>query len=1057
MATTIKLKNGSGAPLASDLVQGEPAFDLTNKRLYTEDSGGTVIEVGTTPTSLTTTGTVTFGSLSDGTITITAFVDEDNMVSDSATLVPTQQSVKAYVDSQVTAQDLDFQGDSGGALSIDLDSETLTIAGGTGIDTTGATNTLTVAIDSTVTTLTGTQTLTNKTLTSPVINTGVSGTAVLDDDTFATASATTLATSESIKAYVDSQVTAQDLDFQADSGGALSIDLDSETMTFTGGTGIDTSGSGNAVTFAIDSTVATLTGTQTLTNKTLTSPDINNPDIDGGTIDGTAIGGSSAAAGTFTTFTSTGIDDNAASTAITIDSSQDVTFTSDAKFPDNGKAIFGAGSDLQIYHDGTDSFIKESGAGSLKIWAKDFEVYNAGGTETLINADVNAGVQLYFDNATKLATASTGIDVTGTVTSDGLTVDGGNTLRLNAASTNDFFTITQGGTQAVLTADSDAAANMLFKTASAGVDTDRMQIFSNGDISFYEDTGTTQAFFWDASAESLGIGDTTPENKLTVVDTDAGSGIAPVKARTSTVNGRASYQIGNDADNWFMGIDGGNSDAFFISDAVGSSDRLVITQGGNVGIGTSSPATDLSVSSSGAEAKIFVGRQVTSGNLSNTAGGGSIEFGSADSSTYAEYSGASIKLVADQNWTVGSAQGSALAFSVTADGTASLSEAMRIDSNGRVGIGATNPASLLHLAKATGGDGSSPLEINIDSTFSGNWTADTDWGRINFRVPNEGSPPDGDTHIQIAANSGNSTAGSVNDLVFRVKEAIGGTLTERMRVDYDGTISFADKDASETMRIDSSGNLLVGKDVADDSTVGARFSNAGFMSLVRDGGRPLFIRRDTSDGDLVEFSRSGATVGSIGSEGGNTIYIVNGDTGLRFAGGSDVIVPSGANGAVRDGAIDLGLDSQRFKDLYLSGGAYLGGTGAANKLDDYEEGTWTPSFNSASFTASGVTSVSGAYVKIGDFVQVSFVIGFSGTSGNFAEGDAASIGGLPFNPVSFNGGGTANASQDYTNNVRMTWQTLPVGGSDDMVMIIHSGAGTIGRSTSITGVAMYSV
>ena len=120
--------------------------------------------------AITTTGTVTYGSLSDGSITITAFVDEDDMTSNSATLVPTQQSVKAYVDSQVTAQDLDFAGDTGGALSIDLDSESLTIAGGTGIDTSGATNTLTVAIDSTVTTLTGTQTLTNKTLTSPVIS-----------------------------------------------------------------------------------------------------------------------------------------------------------------------------------------------------------------------------------------------------------------------------------------------------------------------------------------------------------------------------------------------------------------------------------------------------------------------------------------------------------------------------------------------------------------------------------------------------------------------------------------------------------------------------------------------------------------------------------------------------------------------------------------------------------------------------------------------------------------------------------------------------------------------
>jgi hypothetical protein len=120
--------------------------------------------------AITTTGTITYGSLSDGSITITAFVDEDDMTSNSATLVPTQQSVKAYVDAQITAEDLDFQADSGGALSIDLDSETLTFTGGTGIDTSGSGNAVTFAIDSTVTTLSGTQTLTNKTLTSPKIN-----------------------------------------------------------------------------------------------------------------------------------------------------------------------------------------------------------------------------------------------------------------------------------------------------------------------------------------------------------------------------------------------------------------------------------------------------------------------------------------------------------------------------------------------------------------------------------------------------------------------------------------------------------------------------------------------------------------------------------------------------------------------------------------------------------------------------------------------------------------------------------------------------------------------
>ena len=96
------------------------------------------------------------------------------------------------------------------------------------------------------------KTLTSPTLTSPVLNTGVSGTAVLDEDNMASDSDTQLATQQSIKAYVDSQVTAQDLDFQGDSGGALSIDLDSESLTIAGGTGVTTTGSSNTVTIAVD-------------------------------------------------------------------------------------------------------------------------------------------------------------------------------------------------------------------------------------------------------------------------------------------------------------------------------------------------------------------------------------------------------------------------------------------------------------------------------------------------------------------------------------------------------------------------------------------------------------------------------------------------------------------------------------------------------------------------------------------------------------------------------------------------------------------------------------
>ena len=236
-------------------------------------------------------GTLNVGGVAvGGGSSIGTILDEDDMSSNSDTALATQQSIKAYVDTQLTAEDLDFQADTGGALSIDLDSETLTFTGGTGIDTSGSGNAVTFAIDSTVATLTGTQALTNKTIDvdsntvsnievdnfkATAIVTEAEGLASSDNDT-------SLPTTAAVVDYVAAQITAEDLDVAADTGTAA-VDLDSQSLTLTGGTGIDTSATGQAVTFAIDSTVATLTGAQTLTNKTLTSAVLN------GTISGTSI------------------------------------------------------------------------------------------------------------------------------------------------------------------------------------------------------------------------------------------------------------------------------------------------------------------------------------------------------------------------------------------------------------------------------------------------------------------------------------------------------------------------------------------------------------------------------------------------------------------------------------------------------------------------------------------------------------------------------------------------------------------------------------------------
>ena len=128
-----------------------------------------------------------------------------------------------------------------------------------------------------------------------------------------------------------------------------------------------------------------------------------------------------------------------------------------------------------------------------------------------------------------------------------------------------------------------------------------------------------------------------------------------------------------------------------------------------------------------------------------------------------------------------------------------------------------------------------------------------------------------------------------------------------------------------------------------------------------------------------------------------------------------------------DGTINLGSTNSKFKDLHLSGdviapnivasnGVFVGGTSNANKLDDYEEGTWTPTLIGTTSGSATVTVTSANYTKIGNVVHVYAQISADLSSHNVVG--AVEIGGLPFNaPTTDNGGGTAGYNSFVSDSV----------------------------------------
>jgi hypothetical protein len=184
-------------------------------------------------------------------------------------------------------------------------------------------------------------------------------------------------------------------------------------------------------------------------------------------------------------------------------------------------------------------------------------------------------------------------------------------------------------------------------------------------------------------------------------------------------------------------------------------------------------------------------------------------------------------------------------------------------------------------------------------------------------------------------------------------------------IELSSTPGIVDNSNETAITIDDSENVLVGKTTSSAATPGHELKADGAAWHTADGTFPLFLNRETDDGELIRFRKDNSNVGSIGTVlNGTEMYLAGSGantSGIFFSGANSLL--SMKAGTLANGTQDLGAGSYRWKDLYLSGGAYLGGTAAANKLDDYEEGTWSLTSN-----ATITNTIVAQYVRIGRLV-----------------------------------------------------------------------------------------
>jgi hypothetical protein len=361
--------------------------------------------------------------------------------------------------------------------------------------------------------------------------------------------------------------------------------------------------------------------------------------------------------------------------------------------------------------------------------------------------------------------------------------------------------------------------------------------------------------------------------------------------------------------------------------------------------------------------------------------------------------------------------------------------AITIDSSENVGINTATPLSTLQVRDSgsengslrVGGSGASlGLELTYNqsgattSIIQANPTYTNVGTLLKIRADGDANPDQlvltgaGNVGIGTSSPTGAGTIlhlnGSSTVADFHMTNTTSGVAsTDGFIMRYSGlNAEFLNREAgasifytsaTERMRLDSSGHLLFAKTSTSSGVAGIRFAGdaPGYAEFTRDGGNPLFLNRETSDGDIIRFAKDNSTVGSIGGSA-NVLSIVgkDGNGGIAIQNNSfgDIVYPaSNTTGGASNGAIDLGYNNGRWKDLYLSGGVYLGGTGSANKLDDFETGSFTATLVGYYSSPTTAVTTTGYYTKVGNTVDIYINFESANTSG--ASGDMW-VTGIPF-------------------------------------------------------------